>query len=102
MLAPRAGVVLFDDPSEWIGRPVTVGERILRIAAPDDVEIEAWLPLGDMLALPTGAAVKLYLNATPLDPVAGRLRYLAHDAVQLDGALQAHTCLLYPTNTAYQ
>lgn len=82
VLAPRAGVVLFDDPSEWIGRPVAVGERILRIAAPDDVEIEAWLPLGDMLALPAGAAVKLYLNATPLDPVAGRLRYLAHDAVQ--------------------
>lgn len=82
VLAPRAGVVLFDDPSEWIGRPVAVGERILRIAAPDDIEIEAWLPLGDMLALPAGAAVKLYLNATPLDPVAGRLRYLAHDAVQ--------------------
>lgn len=80
--APQAGVVLFDDPSEWIGKPVTVGERILRIAAPDDVEVEAWLPLGDALALESGAEVKLYLNATPLAPVTAKLRYLAHDAVQ--------------------
>ena len=34
VLAPRAGVALFDDPTEWIGRPVAVGERIMRIASP--------------------------------------------------------------------
>ncbi|MFG6455792.1 efflux RND transporter periplasmic adaptor subunit [Roseateles sp. BYS96W] len=82
VLAPQAGIVLLDDPSEWIGRPVTIGERILRIAAPDDVEIEAWLPLGDAVDLATDAEVKLYLNATPLAPVTARLRYFAHDAVQ--------------------
>lgn len=80
--APQAGIVLFDDPSEWVGKPVAVGERILRVAAPDDVEVEAWLPLGDALALKPGADVKLYLNATPLAPVTAKLRYLAHDAVQ--------------------
>lgn len=81
VLAPRDGVVLFDDPSEWIGRPVRTGERILRIAAADDREIEAWLPLADAIALEPGAPVKLYLNASPLSPVEGRVRYLAHDAV---------------------
>lgn len=81
VLAPRDGVVLFDDPSEWIGRPVSTGERILRIAAADDREIEAWLPLADAIALEPGAPVKLYLNASPLSPVEGRVRYLAHDAV---------------------
>lgn len=81
VLAPRDGVVLFDDPSEWIGRPVTTGERILRIAAADDREIEAWLPLADAIALAPGAPVKLYLNASPLSPVEGRVRYQAHDAV---------------------
>ena len=42
-LASRAPVVLMDDPSEWIGKPVSTGERILRIAALDDAEVEAWL-----------------------------------------------------------
>ncbi|MGZ7234485.1 hypothetical protein ACXWOU_09525, partial [Streptococcus pyogenes] len=37
VLAPRDGIALFDDPSEWIGRPVAIGERIMRIAAPGDV-----------------------------------------------------------------
>ncbi len=82
VLAPRDGVVLFDDPSEWIGKPVSVGERIMRVAVPGDVEVEAWLPLADAIALAPGAPVQLYLNASPLQPVAAQLRYQAHDAVQ--------------------
>jgi hypothetical protein len=82
VLAPQDGVALFDDPTEWIGKPVSVGERILRIAAPSDVEVEAWLPIADAIELPPGAPVRLYLNASPLAPVTARLRYLAHDAVQ--------------------
>ena len=82
VLAPQDGVALFDDPTEWIGRPVTVGERIMRIAAPKDVEVEAWLPLADAIALLPGAPVNLYLHASPLFAVSARLRYMAHDAVQ--------------------
>ncbi len=80
--APQEGVVLMDEPSEWIGRPVTVGERILRIAAPGDAEVEAWLALSDAIRLEPGSQVSLYLNASPLDPVAAKVRYVAHDAVQ--------------------
>ena len=82
VLAPQDGVALFDDPTEWIGRPVAVGERIMRIAAPQDTEVEAWLPLADAIALPPGAPVNLYLNASPLFAVSATLRYMAHDAVQ--------------------
>lgn len=81
VLAPGDGVVLFDDPSEWIGKPVAVGERILRIAAPGDIEVEAWLPMADAIALSAGAPLQLYLNASPLEPVTAQVRYMAHDAV---------------------
>ena len=100
VLAPQDGVALFDDPTEWIGRPVAVGERIMRIAAPGDTEVEAWLPLADAIALPTGSAVSLYLNASPLSAVNAQLRYLAHDAVQRpDGsfAYRVRATLLAPT-----
>jgi hypothetical protein len=80
--SPRAGVAIFDDPSEWEGRPVHTGERILRVVDPHEVEVEAWLPVGDALPLPAGAELKLYLAATPLDPVVATLRYMAHDPVQ--------------------
>jgi len=82
VLAPHDGIALLDDPSEWIGQPVTVGVRIMRIASLDDVEIEAWVPLADAIPLAADARISLYLNASPLAPVDGRLRYLAHDAQQ--------------------
>lgn len=80
VMAPEDGMVLMDDPSEWIGRPVTVGERILRIASPDDREVEAWVPLADAIALPPGTPVTLYLQASPLAPVSASLRYMSHEA----------------------
>lgn len=82
VLAAGDGIALFDSPSEWIGRPVTVGERIMRIARPDDNEVEVWLPLADGVEFKPGTAVTLYLNASPLSPVEARLRYMAHEAVQ--------------------
>ncbi len=82
VLAPQPGVVLMDDPSEWIGKPVATGERILRLAALDDVEVEAWVPIADAIRFEPDAQVSLYLSASPLSPVSARLRYVAHDAVQ--------------------
>lgn len=80
--APRAGVVLFDDPSEWVGRPVVAGERVMVVATEGDVEIEVWIPIGDAIELPEAASVTMFLNASPLSPVSGALRYLGHEAVQ--------------------
>jgi hypothetical protein len=82
IVAPNSGIALFDDPSEWIGKPVVTGERIMRVAAPDDVEVEAWLGVGDAIPLPVGSAVSLYLNASPLFSVPAQVRYVAHDAIQ--------------------
>lgn len=82
VVSPQDGIALFDDPSEWIGKPVTTGERIMRIAEPQDVEIQAWLAVGDAIPLEEGATVRLYVNANPFSPVAARMRYIAHDAEQ--------------------
>lgn len=79
--APQEGIALFDDPGEWIGKPVQTGERIMRIAAPNDVEVEAWLPIGDAIPLAENAEVRLYLASAPLSSLSARVRYVAHDAV---------------------
>ena len=80
--APYDGIALFDDPSEWIGKPVVTGERIMRIAAPDDIEVEAWLPVADAIPFPDKAPISLFLNASPLNSVKATVRYASHDAVQ--------------------
>ncbi len=82
VLAPRDGIVLFDDPSEWIGRPVVTGERVMVVADEGDVEVEAWLSPANAIDLDDGAPVTLYLNADPLSPLDATLRYVAHEAIQ--------------------
>ncbi|WP_413544695.1 HlyD family efflux transporter periplasmic adaptor subunit [Candidatus Symbiopectobacterium sp. NZEC135] len=65
LTSPRDGVAVFDDASEWIGRSVAVGERIMMVADPNDVELEIQLPAADAIALETGADVRLFLNVAP-------------------------------------
>ena len=78
--APAAGVAVLDDPSEWIGRPVAVGEKVMALAEERDTEIEAWLAPADMIALEEGAGVTVFLNVAPLSPVDARVVQVAYEA----------------------
>ena len=79
--SPRAGVAIFDDPLEWIGKPVMAGEKVMVVATEGQMEIEVWVPLNEAIELKTDARVTLYLNTAPFAPVVGELRYLGHEAV---------------------
>lgn len=88
VVAPRDGVAVMDDPSEWIGRPVAVGEKVLAVADPRQVEVEAWLAPADLIALEPGGAVTVFLNTDPLSPVSSALSYVTFEAtLQPDGML---------------
>lgn len=100
VLASESGIVLFDDASAWLGRPVSVGESVMRIVRIDDVEVEAWLPISDAVKLEAGSRVQLYLQSEPLSPVQAQLRYVAHQAVERpDGtyAYRVRAALSRPT-----
>lgn len=81
VVAPQDGLALFDDPSEWVGRPVQTGERVMRVANATEAEIEAWLPIADAIVLPPQAPVNLYLTSSPFGAVAGQVRYVGYEAV---------------------
>ncbi|MDI6003733.1 efflux RND transporter periplasmic adaptor subunit [Cobetia marina] len=63
--APRAGVAIIGDVSDWAGRPVQLGERLLEVADTRGAEVEIWLPSADNIPLPEGAKVSLFLNVDP-------------------------------------
>ena len=86
--AKGAGVVIVDDPSEWIGRPVSVGQRVMAIAEESDTEVEAWLSVGDAVELPAGSPVTIFLNASPLNSITAEVRYATYRALERpDGTL---------------
>lgn len=78
--APHAGIAVFSDVNDWIGKPVTVGERILMVADPSDVELEVQLPIADAINLEAGAMVQFFLNIDPTTPVSAELYFAAYQA----------------------
>ncbi|MBF0134779.1 MAG: HlyD family efflux transporter periplasmic adaptor subunit [Magnetococcus sp. DMHC-1] len=71
--ASRDGIALFEDVNDWLGRPVTVGERILVIADPDATELEIHLPVTDAIRLEPDAAVNFFSNSEPDQPLPAHL-----------------------------
>jgi hypothetical protein len=71
--AARDGVAVFADPNDWIGKPVTTGERIMELADPQRPAIRIDLPVADAITLDVGAPVKLYLTVHPLSAYEGKV-----------------------------
>ncbi|MDD5581086.1 MAG: HlyD family efflux transporter periplasmic adaptor subunit [Methylobacter sp.] len=78
--APHAGIAVFSDVNDWIGKPVTLGERILMVADPKEVELEVQLPIADAINLEPGAEVQFFLNVDPVTPVSASLYFSAYQA----------------------
>ena len=62
----RAGIAVFLDKKDLIGKPVAVGEKIMEIADPAHVEARLDVAVADALILQTGARAKLFLDSDPL------------------------------------
>ena len=68
IVAPKAGVALFGDRKDLVGRPLATGDRLVEIADPRLVELRIDLPVSDALVLEPGARVKAFLDSDPLHP----------------------------------
>lgn len=78
--ASRDGIAVFADASDWLGKPVAVGEKVLTIADPARVAAVVWLPVEDAINLEPGAEVLIFLNISPDKPIAATLKQAAYEA----------------------
>ena len=69
LVADRAGVAITPPSEEWEGRPVRLGEAIMQIADPRQVEARILLPVKDAVLLGTGSRIRLFLDSAPLHPL---------------------------------
>ena len=88
--APRAGVAIFGDPNDWIGKPVATGERIMLLADPATPAMLINLPVADAIALELGAPVKLYLSAHPLSSIEGKISETSYQAITTTEGVAAY------------
>lgn len=79
--APRAGVVIFDNAQDLVGRPIAVGERVMTVADPAQAEVEIQLPVADAIELEAGALVRLFLNIDAYRPLDAELVHISYQAM---------------------
>jgi len=80
VVAPVAGIAVFNDANDWLGRAVSVGEKVVDIADPEHVEFQIHLPVDDMLPLPEQAHADIYLNVAPDQALPAKVRYQGYQA----------------------
>ncbi|MDR2187260.1 MAG: efflux RND transporter periplasmic adaptor subunit [Azonexus sp.] len=78
--APHDGVFVYGDPNDWLGKPVTTGERLGQLAQPDDLGVLVWLPVPDAINLREGAEMKVYLQVRPLSALSAVLERTSYQA----------------------
>jgi len=76
--SPEDGVVMLEDPEEWRGKPVHIGERVLMITNPDQTKIRIWIPENDNVVLDPNQEIKIILNIDPEKNRTALLSYIAN------------------------
>ncbi len=71
--AERAGLLIYSGKSDWIGKPVAVGERLMEIGDPSKSEMKIELPVSDAIVLEAGGTVSLFLDGDPLRSIGGTI-----------------------------
>lgn len=86
--AESDGIAIFENVHDWKGRPVSVGERILAIANPEQIEIDIFMPSTDAIAIDTERNAELFLNIAPLSPLEAEIQRISYSAQPVpDGSL---------------
>jgi Barrel-sandwich domain of CusB or HlyD membrane-fusion len=88
--APASGVVVFGDINDWLGKPVTTGERVALLADPKDAGVLVWLPVSEAINLEAGAQIKLYLQVAPLKPLVATLTQTSYQAALSPDGISAY------------
>jgi hypothetical protein len=88
--AARAGVAVFSDVQEWVGRAVTVGEKVMVLADPNKVELTARMPVGDQIAIQAGAEIVFYPKASPFTSYVAKVDSVAYRAEPNDENVLAY------------
>lgn len=88
--AARAGVAVFTDVHDWIGRAVVTGEKVLVLADPDKVELTAHMPVANQILVQAGAEIVFYPQATPFSSYTAVVDSVTYHAEPADDNVLAY------------
>lgn len=89
VLAEGPGVAIFGNKRDIVGKPVSVGEKLMEIANPGQAELHVDVPISDAIILVDGARVKAFLDSDPLSPLEAKVVRADYQAKPLEGGTLA-------------
>lgn len=78
--ATQDGIAVYSGESDWVGKPVKVGQKIITLANPNETELLVWVPVDDAVSFGDKARVRGFLNVDPTSPLDASLRQLSYEA----------------------
>ncbi len=78
--ASRDGVVVYGQENDWIGKPLTAGQRIMELADSTQVGVNAWVPVADAINMRSGEPIQVLLYASPLSPLKATIEQASYQA----------------------
>ena len=78
--AAVSGTVVFDDPHDWIGRPVAVGQKVMLLVNPDDLILDIRVPESEFVEVEPDAKLLFFPLVAPASPVAATVDFVSYQA----------------------
>lgn len=88
--ATRAGLVIYSDENDWLGKPVITGERVAELADESALGVALWLPANDAINLENGAEVRVFLQVDPLNPISAMITETSYQVSQSPDGIAAY------------
>lgn len=79
--SPESGVVMVENPDQWRGKPVQVGEKVLSVNDPHLTKVKMWIPEADNFPIDDTKAIKIFLNIDPLQSYHAQLSYISDESM---------------------
>lgn len=88
--APRDGIAVYGQENDWIGKPVSAGQRIMELADSQKAGVNAWVPVADAINLRSGEVIHVLLYADPLHPMTATIELASYQATKSPDGVAAY------------
>ena len=89
--APADGYAVYNDPSEWVGKPVETGERVMLVAPESSRRLEIQVPVSEAVTFSPGAEATFFDNVDPDRPWHGRVDFASYGSAMTPDGIMAYS-----------
>jgi multidrug resistance efflux pump len=90
ILASRDGIAVYGQENDWVGKPVSAGQRILELADSNQVGVHVWVPVADAINMRTGEPIHVLLYADPWNPLRATIELAGYQATKSPDGVAAY------------